>query len=298
MDGVLVVDKPAGPTSHDVVARCRRALRTPAIGHLGTLDPLATGVLVLVVGRATRLAQFLSGQPKSYDATFRLGVTTDTWDRTGTAVVAASAPSMRPEQAAVAAVVAGFLGRHPQMPPPFSAKMIDGVRAHELARRGKVVAVQPAMVELLECELVAMEHPLGRLRLRSSAGYYVRSLVHDLGQALGCGACLEELRRTASGPFSLADAVSLAAVEDDPAAALARAVPMERLLPDLPAVRLDGESARRAGHGNEIPVPAGLEWPTVAGAPAVRLFAQDGSLLGVARPSGRAGFLHPAVVLK
>ena len=297
MDGVLVVDKPAGPTSHDVVARCRRALRTPAIGHLGTLDPLATGVLVLVVGRATRLAQFLSGQPKSYDATFRLGLTTDTWDRTGTALTAPES-SMRPEQAAVAAALTGFLGRHPQMPPPFSAKMIDGVRAHELARRGKAVAVQPAMVELLECELLAMDHPLGRLRLRSSAGYYVRSLVHDLGRALGCGACLEELRRTASGPFTLTDALPLAAVEEDPAGALARAVPMERLLPDLPAVRLDAESARRAGHGNEIQVPAGLEWPAVAGAPAVRLFAPDGSLLGVARPSSRAGFLHPAVVLK
>jgi len=297
MDGVLVVDKPAGPTSHDVVARCRRALRTPAIGHLGTLDPLATGVLVLVVGRATRLAQFLSGQPKSYDAIFRLGLTTDTWDRTGTALTAPES-SMRPEQAAVAAALTGFLGRHPQMPPPFSAKMIDGVRAHELARRGKAVAVQPAMVELLECELLAMDHPLGRLRLRSSAGYYVRSLVHDLGRALGCGACLEELRRTASGPFTLTDALPLAAVEEDPAGALARAVPMERLLPDLPAVQLDDESARRAGHGNEIPVPAGLEWPAAAGAPAVRLFAPDGSLLGVARPSSRAGFLHPAVVLK
>jgi tRNA pseudouridine55 synthase len=297
MDGILVVDKPAGPTSHDVVARCRRALRTPAIGHLGTLDPLATGVLVLVVGRATRLAQFLSGQPKSYDATFRLGQTTDTWDRTGTALEP-SESSTRPERTAVADALAGFLGRHPQVPPPFSAKMVDGVRAHELARRGEPVAVQPAMVELMECELLAMDYPLGRLRLRSSAGYYVRSLVHDLGRLLGCGACLEELRRTASGPFTLADALPLAAVEDDPGGALARAVPMERLLPDLPAVRLDGESARRAGHGNEIPVPPGLDWPTAVGAPAMRLFGPDGSLLGIARPSSRAGFLHPAVVLK
>jgi tRNA pseudouridine55 synthase len=297
MDGVLVVDKPAGPTSHDVVARCRRALRTPAIGHLGTLDPLATGVLVLVVGRATRLAQFLSGQPKSYDATFRLGLTTDTWDRTGIALTPPES-STRPEPAAVAAALTGFLGRQPQMPPPFSAKMIEGVRAHELARRGKTVTVQPAMVELLECELLEMAYPLGRLRLRSSAGYYVRSLVHDLGLALGCGACLEELRRTASGSFTLADALPLAAVEQDPGGALARAVPMERLLPDLPAVRLDAEGARRAGHGNEIPVPAGFEWPDEAGGRTVRLFAPDGSLLGVARPSARAGFLHPAVVLK
>jgi len=297
MDGVLVIDKPEGPTSHDVVARCRRALGTPAIGHLGTLDPLATGVLVLVVGRATRLAQFLSGQPKSYDATFRLGLTTDTWDRTGTAL-RASESSTGPGQSAVAAALTGFLGRHPQMPPPFSAKKIEGVRAHELARRGRPVAVQPAMVELLDCALVAVDYPLGRLRLRSSAGYYVRSLVHELGEALGCGACLEDLRRTASGPFTLEDALPLAAVEEDPSRAVARAVPMERLLPTLPAVRLDAESARRAGHGNEIPVPAGFGWPDVAAAPAVRLLAPDGSLLGIARASGRAGFLHPAVVLK
>jgi tRNA pseudouridine55 synthase len=294
MDGVLVVDKPEGPTSHDVVARCRRALRTPAIGHLGTLDPLATGVLVLVVGRATRLAQFLAGQLKSYDATVRLGVTTDTWDRTGT-VLATSESSAAPAPGAVAAALAGFLGRQSQMPPPFSAKKIEGVRAHALARRGKAVAVRPAMVELLECDLAAMDYPLGRLRLRSSAGYYVRSLVHDLGQTLGCGACLEALRRTASGPFTLADALPLAAVEEDPAGAQARFVPMERLLPDLPAIRLDAEEARRAGHGNEIEVPGALGG---GGAPAVRLFAPDGSLLGVARPSERVGFLHPAVVLK
>jgi tRNA pseudouridine55 synthase len=297
MDGVLVVDKPAGPTSHDVVARCRRALQTRAIGHLGTLDPLATGVLVLVVGRATRLAQFLSGQPKSYDASFRLGLTTDTWDRTGT-TLATSESSTAPESGAVAAALAGFLGRRPQMPPPFSAKKIAGVRAHELARRGRAVAVQPAMVELLACELVALDYPLGLLRLRSSAGYYVRSLVHDLGQALGCGACLEELRRTASGQFTLLDALQLAAVEENPVGALARAVPMERLLPDLPMVRLNVESARLAGHGSEIPVPVESGGLDLAGTAAVRLFAPDGSLLGVARPSGRAGFLHPAVVLK
>ncbi len=297
MDGVLVLDKPEGPTSHDVVARCRRALRTRAIGHTGTLDPMATGVLVLVIGRATRLAQFLSGQPKSYDATFRLGLTTDTWDRTGTTFAARDSCDV-PDDAAVAAALAGFIGRHPQMPPPYSAKKVEGVRAHVLARRGEPVAVQPAMVELLECELLAMESPRCRIRLRSSAGYYVRSLVSDLGQALGCGACLEELRRTASGGFSLADAMGLAALEHDPAGAEARMVRLEQLLPDLPAVRLDEESARRAGHGNEIPVPPGPGGPEVAGAAAVRLLAPDGSLLGVARPAGRPGFLHPAVVLK
>jgi tRNA pseudouridine55 synthase len=154
------------------------------------------------------------------------------------------------------------------------------------------------MVELMDCALLALEFPLGRIRLRSSAGYYVRSLVHQLGQALGCGACLEDLRRTASGTFTLADAIELAAVEANPAAALARVVPLERLLPDLPAVRLDEESARRAGHGNEIEVPMGPGRPELAGATAVRLFTPDGCLLGVARPTGRPGVLHPALVLK
>ena len=297
MDGVLVVDKPDGPTSHDVVARTRRALRTQAVGHLGTLDPMATGVLVLVVGRATRLAQFLAGQPKSYDATFRLGVTTETWDRTGTAATRVD-PAEWPPRAAVEAALGRFMGRQAQMPPPFSAKKIDGVRAHEIARRGGNVPVRPAMVELLDCELEAMDGPVCRLRLRSSAGYYVRSLVHDLGEALGCGACLEALRRTASGSFTLADAIPLAALESDPTAAAAQAVPMERLLPDLPAVRLDETDARRAVHGNEIRVPGGPEGSGVAGAAAVRLFAPDGSLIGIARPTGQAGILHPAVVLK
>jgi tRNA pseudouridine55 synthase len=297
MDGVLVVDKPEGPTSHDVVVRCRRALGIGAIGHLGTLDPIATGVLVLVIGRATRLARFLAGKPKSYDATFRLGVVTDTWDRTGT-VVAAPESSGTLDARAVAEALSRLVGRHRQMPPPFSAKKVEGIRAHVLARRGQPVAVEPALVELLDCELLAMEFPLGRIRLRASAGFYVRSLVSDLGHALGCGACLEQLTRTASGSFALPDAIPLATVEKDPAGAEARMVPFDALLPDLPAARLDEKSARRAVHGNEIALPPGTAWQDVADAPAVRLIAPDGTLLGVAEPAGRSGFLHPTVVLK
>jgi tRNA pseudouridine55 synthase len=297
MHGVLVVDKPEGPTSHDVVARCRRVLQTRAIGHTGTLDPMATGVLVLVVGRATRLAQFLAGQPKSYDATVRLGVATDTWDRTGRPT-GAMADAPRPDRAAVAAALATFLGVHRQMPPPFSAKMIEGVRAHVLARRGEPVPVEPATVELHECELLTMDPPLFRVRIRSSAGYYVRSLVHDLGQALGTGACLENLRRTASGAFTLQDAAGLAWLEANAADAAARLVPMDRLLLDMPAVRLGDEDARRAGHGGEVVVPMAEAGPDLAGASAIRLLAPDGSLMAVARPTGRPGVLHPAVVLK
>ena len=282
MDGVLVVDKPEGPTSHDVVARVRRALRTPAIGHTGTLDPMATGVLVLVVGRATRLAQFLSGQPKAYDAAVRLGLATDTWDRTGTAAHGRRSVDRGRSRPPSSGALTGFLGRHPQMPPPFSAKKVEGVRAHELARRGKAVAVQPAMVELMECELAGDGLPAraasgcGR-RPATTSG---RSRTTSGGRSAAarawrrCGA-----RRAARSPWRDALPLDGGRARTRPAAP-ARLVPMERLLPDLPAVVLDGESARRAGHGNEIPVPAGLGWPDAAGAPAVRLFAPDGRLLG------------------
>ncbi len=297
MDGVLVVDKPEGPTSHDVVARCRRLLGTRAVGHTGTLDPMATGVLVLVSGRATRLARFLSGQPKSYEATIRLGVSTDTWDRTGTEA-APPYDGPWPDTATIEACLSRFVGVGPQTPPPFSAKKVEGERAHRLARRGQTVRVEPALVELYECELGAVNPPLVGLRVRTSAGFYVRSLAHDLGRALGCGACLESLRRTASGTFTLAEATALAVLEDHPDEVATRLVPVERLLPDLPAVRLDEEAARRAAHGNEVTVTGGPNDPALAGAPAVRLFAPDGSLLAVARPTSRPGVLHPAVVLK
>jgi tRNA pseudouridine55 synthase len=298
MDGVLVVDKPEGPTSHDVVAWCRRRLGTRAVGHAGTLDPMATGVLVLVIGRATRLAQFLSGQPKAYDATIRLGVTTDTWDRTGTAVAPPHAGPW-PDAAAVSAALSGLAGTRPQIPPPFSAKKIEGERAHRLARRGQEVRVEPAVVELSACDILAVEPPLVRVRLRCSAGFYVRSLAHELGQALGCGACLENLRRTASGAFTLAEAAALTVLDADPAVAAARVVPPELLLPDFPAVRLDEAAAARAAHGNDVTIPGGAEaGRAILGARSVRLLAPDGSLLAMARPTDRPGVLHPAVVLK
>jgi tRNA pseudouridine55 synthase len=297
MDGVLVVDKPEGPTSHDVVTWCRRRLGIRAVGHAGTLDPMATGVLVLVLGRATRLAQFLSGQPKSYDATIRLGLCTDTWDRTGTPM----APPFEgpwPDEAAIVTCLSRLAGARPQVPPPFSAKKVDGERAHRLARRGVAVRVEPAMVELHAWEVGIVDPPLVGVRLRSSAGFYVRSLAQEMGEALGCGACLESLRRTASGAFTLAEAAALAFLDEHPEAAAAHLVPLERLLPGLPAVHLDQEDARRAAHGNEVTVAGAENRPELAGATSVRLFAPDGSLLAIARPAGRPGVLHPAVVLK
>jgi tRNA pseudouridine55 synthase len=295
VDGVLVVDKPEGPTSHDVVARARRALRTRAIGHTGTLDPMATGVLVLVVGRATRLVQFLAAQRKTYDAVVRLGVVTDTWDRTGTRVPGPGGPL--PSPADVARALEAFVGRAPQSPPPYSAKKVAGVRAHMLARRGDVVDLPPAVVELHSAGLTGLDLPLVRLAVVTSGGYYVRSLAQELGRALGCGACLEALRRTASGEFLVAGAVDLEALESDPAAAASHLVPVENLLPELPAVILDEAGVERAGHGNDIQAPGSDgDGPQAAG--AVRLVAPDGRLVAVARPTDRPGVLHPAVVLK
>lgn len=295
MDGVLVVDKPEGPTSHDVVAWARRILGTPQVGHTGTLDPMATGVLVLVTGRATRLARFLTCQQKGYDATVRLGLSTDTWDRTGAPVDGGDGPV--PEAATIEQALQAFLGVRPQLPPPYSAKKIDGVRAHELARAGAAVAVEPSLVELRSCEVLAVNPPLLRLRLVSSAGFYVRSLAHDLGLALGCGACLEQLRRTASGDFGLEEAVAMDWLERHREEARNRVKPMEELLPAFPALVLDEGLARRVAHGNDIEVPGGrMEEPAPAG--HVRLLAPDGRLLAIAEPAGRPGILHPAVVLK
>jgi tRNA pseudouridine55 synthase len=293
MDGVLVVDKPEGPTSHDVVARARRVLRTRQVGHTGTLDPMATGVLVLVIGRATRLSRFLTCQQKGYDATVRLGLSTDTWDRTGTPVDDPRGPL--PDAGTVAEALKAFLGVHPQFPPPYSAKKVEGVRAHVLARAGAAVPVEASQVDLRSCEVLSVAPPLLRLRLISSAGFYVRSLAHDLGQTLGCGGCLEELRRTTSGDFRLEHAADLNWLEAHPDEVTDCVRSMEDLLPAFPPLVLDDTMARRAAHGNDIEIPAGH--PALSTAEHVRMLAPDGSLLAIATRSGR-GVLHPVVVLK
>lgn len=293
-DGILLVDKPEGPTSHDVVARARRALRIRAIGHTGTLDPMATGLLPLVVGRATRLAQFLS-HDKGYEACIRLGTTTDTWDRTG-AVIAGPIDAARcPSQAEIEACLASFVGNHLQRPPSYSAKMIDGVRAHTLARRGATVDVPPVSVTLFSAELREIAPPLVRVVVRCSAGYYVRTLAHELGERLGCGACLDTLRRTLVGPFSVENAVTLAIVEADPVRAGAALITMVDALSHLARVDLNESDVTRVRHGNEIAVPNDVLVP--GGNEPVRLVGPDGRLLAIARPGQRPGFLHPAVVL-
>ena len=307
-DGVLVIDKPAGPTSHDIVACVRRTLSLKKVGHLGTLDPLATGVLPLVVGRATRLASLLAGASKQYDAVIRLGLITDTYDITGTVVGGADAPrpdatsaeidGLQPSPETIAHAAAGFVGSYPQRPPPFSAKKIDGVRAYDLARRRQPVEVTPAQVTVEALTVLSIDGPRVRCRVVCSSGFYIRSLAHDLGDALGCGGCLETLRRERHGPFNLQAAVPLAQIVEKSAWVPTQFVPMGSLLPSIPAVVVSDQGARRAAHGNPLRVAdmvpaAGLPLPNAG---RVRVLDERGRLLAVADRRGD-GTLRPKIVL-
>lgn len=301
-DGVIVVDKPAGPTSHDVVAVMRRIVRGRKVGHTGTLDPLASGVLPLVLGKATRLAQFLSSAEKEYDAEIALGTSTTTLDRGGEVVtrdrartVADLTPAMIDE------AVAAYRGTYLQQPPIFSAKKIDGDRAYDLARRNAPVRLHPVQVTASALDVVEWRGDILRLRLVCSAGYYVRSLADAIGERLGTGAHLAALRRTRSGEFTLADAVGLDVVDRSPGEAASRVIPLTALLPSLPAVTLTPEGASLAARGGFIAPSHVSSSPTSFPKNGrVRLLDPDGRLVAIAEPraGGVAGFLHPGIVLE
>jgi tRNA pseudouridine55 synthase len=306
-DGVLVVDKPAGPTSHDVVAVARRALRhtgrrsTMKVGHTGTLDPLASGVLPLVIGRATRLAQFLSAAEKEYEAEICLGTSTTTYDRAGEVV---DSPGTRRVAdltgADIDRAVAAFRGAQMQQPPQFSAKKIDGDRAYDLARKNAPVMLQPAEVVVYALDIIEWSGTRLRLRLVCSAGFYVRSLAHALGEQLQTGAHLASLVRTRAGDFTLQAAVPLADLDRHPERAAAQVIPLDDLLPALPALRLTDRGAALAAKGGFISAAhvAGPHILPVKG--KVRLLHPDGHLIAIAEPrkSGEPGFLHPGIVVE
>lgn len=309
LDGVLVIDKPAGPTSHDVVARARRALREKRIGHTGTLDPLATGVLPLVIGRATRLASLLSPGDKTYEAAVRLGSATETYDAAERLAVGGAPPPAPPiDPVEIEHALARFRGSFEQMPPPYSAKKVGGVRAYKLARQQQPTALAPVPVTVHELTLLGQEGGLVRLRVTSTAGFYVRSLAHDLGAALGCGAHLESLRRTRAGSFGLDRAVPLDALEARPEEVADRLIPLADVLADMPAVCLTSRGAERVSHGNSVSLK---EFDHTAGAfdrsesarapvpvpgERVRLLGPDGGLLAIA-VAGSDGLLRPSIVL-
>jgi tRNA pseudouridine55 synthase len=309
LDGLLVVDKPAGPTSHEVVARVRRALGAERAGHTGTLDPAATGVLPLVLGRATRLARFLSAGDKSYDAVVRLGVATDTQDAQGTPAGEVYGGRL-PQAETIDRALDEFRGTFLQQPPAYSAKKIDGRRSYKIARArsreggaaAAVLAAAPALpapvpVTAHAIDLVGVDGDRVTLRVRGSAGFYVRALAHDLGVRLGTGAHLVDLRRVRSGDATIEQAIPLAEVEHEPARAAAAVVPLSRMLAELIAVRLTPEGVRRALNGRDLgpgDVIAGASWPDAAW---LRLLDPEGDLIAVATPAATSGFLHPAVVL-
>jgi len=287
VDGVLVIDKPQGLTSHDVVAVARRALAERRIGHTGTLDPLATGVLPLACGRATRLVRFLTASDKEYEATIRFGLTTDSYDITGTET---SRSGLTPDRKVVMAAIAELTGNYLQLPPAFSAKKIAGRRAYELARQDQAVALTPVPITVASAELDDLAGDAARVRLTCSAGFYVRSFAHSLGEKVGTGACLEALRRTRSGDFTLDQAIALEQLIPGVHSVVGALIPLDRLLPSLPAVTVTDEGRSRVSHGQEVEGTAGAaEW--------VRLTDSQGCLLAMAKTGSRQGFLHPAVVL-
>jgi tRNA pseudouridine55 synthase len=291
MDGVLVIDKPQGVTSHDVVAAVRRALREPRIGHTGTLDPLATGVLPLAIGRATRLVRFLTAADKDYDATIRFGVTTDSYDITGTETGRTDAA---PSPDDVSRAVASLRGEYLQMPPAFSAKKVNGRRAYAQARRAEPVALTPAPVRVSRADVLDVAGRQARIALTCSAGFYVRTFAHSLGELVGTGACLEALRRTRSGDFTLETALTLDGLEDG-ARVAAALVPLDRLLPRFPAVQVNDQGRTFVTHGRELK-PGDFEGSR-AGSEWVRILDRDGALLAMGAAGSTPDSLHPAVVL-
>lgn len=291
MDGVLVVDKPGGLTSHDVVAAARRALHETRIGHTGTLDPLATGVLPLAIGRATRLVRFLTASDKTYDALIRFGVTTDSYDLTG---VETSRTDVVPSREALLAAVGALTGDYLQLPPAFSAKKVAGRRAYQLARQNQPVALTPAPVRVARADVIEFTGASARVELTCSAGFYVRSFAHALGQMTGTGACLEALRRTRSGEFGLDIAIPIGSLPDG-ARASASLIALEALLAWLPAVTLTDPGRQHVSHGREIGPPDYTAGPLASG--WVRLFDNTGALVALATSCQTPGSLHPSVVL-
>jgi tRNA pseudouridine55 synthase len=297
MNGVLVVDKPSGITSHDVVAVARRALRERGIGHTGTLDPMATGVLPLAVGKATRLVRFLSAADKDYDAVIRFGRATDTYDATGTTT---SESPQRPTRTGLEIGLLALTGSYDQMPPPYSAKKVGGRRAYEMARHDQPVELKAVPVMVSRAVLTAFDDETASVSLTCSAGFYVRSFAHELGRRLGCGACLDALRRTRSGTSTLSNAVTMEELTAPGTleALQARFIQCDALLLDYPAVQVTEQGLSYVSHGRDLsPAQLSGSMRVTSGAPWVRLMDARGALVALATTDTASGMLHPSIVL-
>ena len=292
MNGLLVIDKPAGMTSHDVVGILRRITGEHSIGHLGTLDPMATGVLPLLLGKFTRLAQYFSSAEKSYTGTIRFGFATDTYDAEGQPAGPDSSPVLTLKQ--VRAAASRFHGEMQQMPPAYSAKKISGTPAYKLAREGKPVELKAASVTIASFEIVSLDGAEASFTMSISAGGYVRSVAHELGQDLGCGAHLSSLRRTQSGVFTLAESHTLEELSHlaGNLDALERLCLHPRsLLPEMPSVTGDAMALGRLRNG------AQANLPEFSRAPLVKVFAGQRELVGIARRVAGTLF-QPVVVMR
>ncbi|MBD0324200.1 MAG: tRNA pseudouridine(55) synthase TruB, partial [Aldersonia sp.] len=278
-DGALVIDKPSGPSSHDIVSAVRRALGGVKVGHTGTLDPLATGVLPLLIGRATRLAQFVASATKTYTAHVQFGWSTDTYDSAGEPTGPPAPAAV--DRGALETVLGRFRGSFSQRPPAYSAKKVGGHRAYALARASRVVTLEPVIVTVHDLRLLELEAGRATIEVTSSAGFYVRSLAHDLGVALGIPAHLARLRRIRSGEFDLTQAVPFAEALQAPRSALHRLVPAGALLRHLEGCRLSDEGVRWVCHGRDIEPRLLLDAPPRPGTTErpVRLLDAAGELV-------------------
>ena len=252
MNGILIVDKPQGWTSHDVVAKLRGVCRERRIGHSGTLDPMATGVLVVFLGRATRAVELCENDEKEYEAVLRLGTVTNTQDMTGEVLESNPAEVTETE---LRTVLARFTGPQSQIPPMYSAVKIGGRKLYELARKGQSVERQPRSITIHELELLRFEGTDAWIRVRCSKGTYIRTLCHDIGAALGCGGCLAYLRRTRAGRFSAADSVTLGRLVAAGEGITDYLRPVDSLFSEMPAMVLDQHWTVRCKNGGEIPAP-------------------------------------------
>lgn len=286
--GLLLVDKPVGPTSHRVVQRVRQGAGIRKVGHAGTLDPRASGLLVLCLGSATRLSEYISTSSKSYEATVRFGLSTRTYDGDGEVI---SRSSQVPKQAEIEAALGDFLGPIQQVPPPFSAVKVAGQRAYDLARSGKDVELGPRTVTIHALRVLAFRPPDLLLEVECSAGTYVRSLAHDLGQVLGCGAFLAALRRTKAGPFHVNQAVSLDRLErgflDGTWPSFVHS-PLEAL-PEFARVPLDAEQSTRVRLGHSIEADGGAHGFACALDP-------EGELIAILEARDEGQHWHPRKV--
>lgn len=296
MDGILLVDKPSGISSFGVVREVKRRLRIKKVGHTGTLDPFASGVLPLVINEGTKTVPFLAEDQKEYEGVLKLGVETDTYDRTGKITAATDLDGFRVDEETIKGVMRGFVGRIEQVPPMFSAVKYRGRPLYKLARRGIVVKREPRLVEIMDIGVTRIGFPFVSFKVACSKGTYIRTLAHDVGRELKCGAHLSQLHRTRSGPFTLEHAIPLREVKSLAEGGMieGRVIPLSQVLGGLPKLCVERELQRKIQRGEQVLVRDIREspFPRIERGVPVRVVSSDGDLIAIAR--AEIGYGEPA----